>query len=329
MKAMIITSPGPAENFELKEIEKPKVANGHIVVEVKATSVNPIDTKVRGKQLPFSPDYPAVLHTDFSGIVTETTPNSKFNVGDKVYGTGGGIKGTARGALAQYLLVDEDLTSLMPSNLSFEEAAAMPLVSITAWEALVDKLNISEGSSLLVHGGVGGVGHIAVQLGKHLGATVSTTVSNSEDGTIAQDLGADNYIEYISASVSDYVDNLTNGSGFDFIFDTVGGPNLTNSFEAAKLNGSIACIATGGSHDLTPMYVKGINLFSVLMLIPLMTGKGRAHYGQILSNIKDLVENGKMRPLIHSEVFSWSNITDAHKLVESGKQKGKVVVRID
>lgn len=330
MKAMIVVEPGPAESFEFKELDRPSLRDGHVLIEVRATSVNPIDTKIRGKQLPFSPDYPAILHVDFSGIVAEVSSDvTGFKVGDSVYGLGGGIKGTVGGALAEYLLVDANLVSPMPTNLSFAEAAALPLVSITAWEALIDKLNVSDGSTLLVHGGLGGVGHIAAQLGRHIGANVHTTVSKDQDIEISKELGAQHPINYKTSSVDNYVETYTSGKGFDFIFDTVGGNNLENSFQAAKLNGSIACIATGGNHDLTLMYSKGLSLHSVLMLIPLMTGLGRKHYGEILFEMKKLVEEGKIKPLLHEEIFNWKDVSLAHTLVENGEQKGKVVLLIE
>lgn len=327
---MIVKKPGPPECFELHDVDRPLSRSGHLLIEVRATSVNPIDTKVRGKQLPFSPDYPAILHVDFAGVVAEVPVDVKnFKVGDSVYGVGGGIKGTIGGALAQYLLVDAQLVAPMPTNLSFAEAATLPLVSITAWEALIDKLKVSAGTSLLVHGGLGGVGHIAAQLGKHIGAVVHTTVSKDEDIEMSKDLGADHVINYKNFSVAEYVKNYTAGNGFDFIFDTVGGNNLEKSFEATKLNGSIACIATGGNHDLTLMYAKGLSLHSVLMLIPLITGIGRAHYGQILCEIKILVESGKIKPLINDKIYNWKDVSEAHKLVESGQQKGKVALIVE
>lgn len=330
MNAMIISEPGPAENFELKEVDKPQLRSHHLLIEVRATSVNPIDTKVRGKQLPFSPDYPAILHVDFAGIVAEVPPDvTGFKVGDFVYGVGGGIKGTIGGALAQYLLVDAHLVALMPTNLSFAEAASLPLVSITAWEALLDKLKISSGQTLLIHGGLGGVGHIAAQLAKHFGAIVHTTVSNDSDAELSKKYGADYTINYKSTSLTEYVETFTANRGFDFVFDTVGGNNLEKSFQAARLNGSVACIATGGNHDLTLMYSKGLSLHSVLMLIPLITSIGRDHYGKILFEIKKLVELGKIKPLIHKEIFNWKQVSLAHRLVESKEQKGKVVLVIE
>lgn len=287
MTAIIINEPGPVENFQFKEVEKPQVCSRHLLIQVKATSVNPIDTKIRKKKLPFSQEYPAILHVDFAGVVAEV-PNdvSEFKVGDFVYGVGGGIKGTNGGALAQYLLVDVQLVSLMPKKLSFAEAACLPLVSITAWEALFDKLKVASGQTLLVHGGLGGVGHIAAQLGRAIGAIVHTTISRDDDAELSKKLGADYTINYKNSLPEEYIEKFTANKGFDFVFDTVGGNNLEKSFQAARLNGSIACIATGGNHDLTLMYSKGLSLHSVLMLIPLLTGVGRDHYGKILFEIK-------------------------------------------
>jgi NADPH2:quinone reductase len=330
MKAMVINAPGPAENFELKEVEKPKLRPRHIIVEVRATSVNPVDTKIRGKPFPFSPDFPAILHVDFAGVVAEVAEDvTNFKVGDFVYGVGGGIKGTVGGALAEYLCVDSHLTALMPSNLSFAEAASLPLVAITAWEALFDKLKVSAGQKLLVHGGLGGVGHIAAQLAKHFGVIVHTTVSSDQDAELSKKFGADYSINYKSTALEEYLEKFTANKGFDFVFDTVGGPNLEKSFQATRLNGSVACIATGGNHDLNLMYSKGLSLHSVLMLIPLITGLGREHYGKILFEVKKLVEAGAIKPLIHKNIFNWKQISEAHKLVESKAHKGKVIVTIE
>jgi NADPH2:quinone reductase len=128
---------------------------GHLLIEVKATSINPVDVKIRSKAFPFSPEFPAILHVDFAGIVREVARDEKnFKTGDKVYGVGGGVKGMIGGALAESLLVDAQLVSLMPDNLSFPQAATLPLVSITAWEGLLDKMHIKPGATLLVHGGL-------------------------------------------------------------------------------------------------------------------------------------------------------------------------------
>jgi NADPH2:quinone reductase len=299
------------------------------VVKVQATSVNPIDAKLRQRELPFSRGLPTVLHGDFAGVVVEVGARvSKFSVGDEVYGCCGSVAGTDGGALAEFMLVDEQLTSLKPKNLSFVEAAALPLVAITAWEALFDKLHIRSGSTVLIHAGLGGVGHIAAQLARFAGAIVHTTVGSDEAIPESKRFGAHTASNYKTTQAADYTKQQTGGRGFDYVFDTVGGPNLQNSFAAARYNGSIACIATGGQHDLTTMYLKGQSLHSVLMLIPLITGEGRAHYGDILFQVKKLVEDGYVKPLLHKEVFSLDKISQAHALLESGKQQGKIAVQI-
>lgn len=329
MKAIRLHQHGGPENLRFEEIPTPSVLPGHILVAVKATSVNPIDTKVRARHLPFSQPLPATLHGDFAGVVEKVGAGvDAFSPGDRVYGCAGGIAGTPGGALAQYILADADLTARMPKNFSFEEAAALPLVALTSWEALVEKLQVTPGANLLVHGGMGGVGHIAAQLGKALGARVHTTVSNAEDAALSKHYGADISINYKTTSAEEYTKQFTDGRGFDFVFDTVGGPNLQNSFKACRYNGSIACSATGGSHDLTPMYVKGISLKSVLMLIPMITGEDRSRHGKILEQIARLAEEGKIRPHLHGERFDWTRIAQAHALLESGAQKGKITVTI-
>lgn len=330
MKAIRLQAHGDPESLKFEEIPKPEVQPGHLVVAVKATSVNPIDAKVRARALPFSQPLPATLHGDFAGVVTEVGLGaSGFVVGDRVYGCAGGILGTPGGALAEFMLVDANLAAPMPAGMDFEEAAALPLVALTSWEALVEKLQVKAGSTLLVHGGMGGVGHIAAQLGKALGAKVHTTVGNDEAAELSRQYGADFAISYKTQTPQQYSAQYTDGRGFDFIFDTVGGPNLQNSFQALKYNGAIACSATGGSHDLTPLYVKGGSILSVLMLIPMITGEDRLRHGNILREISKLVEDGKLKPYVHPERFSWREIASAHRLLESGKQRGKIVVRID
>jgi NADPH2:quinone reductase len=330
MHAMVIDGPGPVENFQFREVEKPSIIPGHLLIQVRATSVNPIDTKIRSKTLPFSQDYPAILHVDFAGVVAEVPPNVYgFKVGDAVYGVGGGIKGMIGGALAEYLLVDATLVSPMPVNLSFAQAASLPLVAITAWEALVDKLKVESGKTLLIHAGLGGVGLIAAQLGKHIGAIVHTTVSSEENAAISKKFGAEYTINYKTTEPASYVETFTGNKGFDFVFDTVGGGNLEKSFQATCLNGSVACIATGGNHDLTLMYAKGLSLHSVLMLIPLFSGLGRDHYGKILFEIKKLAEAGIIKPLLHKEIFNWKQVAEAHRLLESKQNLGKIVLLIE
>ena len=239
MKAMVIKTLGTSDVFQQAEKAKPTLKSGHMVVEVQATSVNPLDTMLRSSETPWSKNLPEILHGDVAGIITEVADDvSRFSVGDEVYGCAGGIAGID-GALAEFMLVDADLMALKPTSLTMKEAAALPLVSITAWEALHNKLAVKSGDKVLIHGATGGVGHIAIQLAKYFGANVTAT-STARNMERAGTLGADNLVNVAEQSVEEYVKQYTDGIGFDAIFDTVAGENIQRSFEAARFNGAVA-----------------------------------------------------------------------------------------
>lgn len=328
MKAQIIRSFGEPSVFRMEEIKKPEVLPGHVLIHVKATSVNPIDTKVRSGAVPaVSPELPAVLHGDVAGIVAEVGEGvTGFQPGDEVFGCAGGFKGTM-GALAEFMLADADLLAHKPKNLSMEEAAALPLVAITAWEALFDREQITAGQHVLIHGAVGGVGHVAIQLAKWAGAHVYTTASSEDKLEIAKRLGADAGIHYQKESVQDYVQKYTDGKGFEVVFDTVGGENLDRSFEAAAINGTVLAIAARSTHDLSPLHAKGLSLHVVFMLLKIINKDHRKHHGEILKKVAKVVEEGKLRPLIDSKVFTYEEVDKAHQYLESGKAIGKIVLR--
>lgn len=326
MKAQSIFTFGGPEVFKETDLPKPTVRPGHLIIQVKATSVNPVDCKIRSGALSdIAPDLPAVLHGDVSGIVSEVGPQvSAFKTGDEVYACAGGVKGTS-GALAEYMLADAALVAKKPRTLSFSEAAAMPLVTITACTGL---LLLKAGQTCLIHGGAGGVGHIAVQLAKAAGAKVFATVSTEEDAALARKLGAEETINYKEETVAEYVQRLTGGNGFDVIFDTVGGKNLDLSFQAAALNGRIATTSSRITTDLSPMHAKGLTLSVVFMLIPLLYNLGRAPQGEILKQAALLADQGKLRPIVDKHRFSFSEVSKAHAYLESGKATGKVVISI-
>lgn len=329
MKAQVINSFGPPSVFELAEIPKPELKPGHIIIKVMATSINPIDCKIRsGTVSAIAPNFPAVLHGDAAGIVDAVASDVKqFKVGDEVYTCGGGLKGSG-GALAEYMLVDADLVAIKPIKLSMRESAALPLVSITAWEALFSKANLTANKTLLIHGGVGGVGHIAVQLAKWCGAKVYTTVLRNDDFSLAKSFGADEVINAKEENVNDYVQRLTNGRGFDIVFDTVGGANLDNSLQAAAIYGCVVTIAARSTLDITPMHNKSLTLSAVFMLIPLLHNQHRAEHGKILTEIAKIVDAGKLKPFLDSHEFKLEEASVAHDLFESRKSKGKVVISI-
>lgn len=327
MKALVLTEFGGPENFQLQAIPRPEVKPGYVLVRQAATSINAIDIKIRGG-LPIGPAMPAVLGADVAGRVEAVGAGVlDFAPGDAVYGCAGGVKGQG-GALAEYMLADARLLAPKPEKLSFREAAALPLVTITAWEAW-ERSQLSSGQHVLVHGGIGGVGHIAIQLARAMGARVATTIAGDAASNIAMSLGADETIDFQKDSVAAYVERLTGGQGFDVVFDTIGGGNLPNSFEAAQAHGQVVTTNARTTQDLSVLHAKALSFHAVFMLLPLLTEVGRDRHGRILRSAARLVDEGKLRPLIDAHSFTLATAADAHRLLESGKAQGKIVIDID
>jgi NADPH2:quinone reductase len=327
MKAMIIETYGNPDVFLNVELPKPTMKDNEVLIQVAATSVNPVDCKIRsGAFAGLGADLPALLHGDVAGTVVEVGKQvSQFKIGDEVYGCAGGFKGL-NGALAEYMPADARLLAHKPKTLSMAKAAALPLVSITAWEALVNKTNVRKGQRVLIHAGTGGVGHIAIQLAKHLGATVYTTCSSPEKMVIAEKLGADYVINYKKEDVDSYVKTYTEGQGFDVVFDTVGEDVFTQSMQAAGTYGQVVTILAAATYDLTPFFFKGLSLHAVLMPIPLLSGVGREAYGQILAQVAKLVDANHIQPLLDPLDFKIEEVAKAHAHLESGRAVGKVVL---
>ena len=329
MKAMIINEFGGSDVFEAAELAKPEVKAGHIVVKVAATSVNTVDTMIRqmGEDLaPLSPALPGVLGMDFAGTVESVGEGvTKFNVGDEVYGCAGGLA-DLQGALAEYMLADEKLVAHKPKSISMREAAAIPLVGITAYEGLT-RASISQGQKVLVHGGAGGVGHIAVQLANYFGADVYSTGGGDVQSSLIEKLGA-TAINYQTETVADYVEKHTQGAGFDVVYDSIGGANLLNSFDAAALNGQISTTVSMAELDLTTAHFKGLSLHVVFMLIPMLHDHKREQHGEILTKLAEIVDAGKLTPIVDEQHFDLAEVGKAHDRLASGQAIGKVVVSI-
>lgn len=276
MKAMILETYGPDAAFVPAEREIPKIVAGQVLVKVAATSVNTVDTMIRQlgqEQLPLSPDLPAILGMDFAGTIEAIGEGvTGFAIGDEVYGCAGGLM-ALQGALAEYMPADARLIAHKPKSLSMKQAAALPLVGITAYEGLT-RAGIQAGQKVLVQGGAGGVGHVATQLACHFGADVYATGAGGAQSEVIESYGA-TAINFMTDPVSDYVENYTDGVGFDVVFDSVGGANMTNSFEAAKLNGHVSSTVALVEIDLSPAHFKGLSLHVVFMLIPMMHDVGR------------------------------------------------------
>ncbi|OKY26438.1 zinc-dependent alcohol dehydrogenase family protein [Thalassotalea sp. PP2-459] len=328
MKAMIVNSFGSENVFEASKITKPQVKAGHVLIKVAATSVNTVDTMIRamGDDLPIAPALPAVLGMDFAGTVEEVGEGvTDYKIGDEVYGCAGGLA-DLQGTLAEYMVADAKLIALKPQNLSMREAAALPLVAITAYEGLM-RAGISEGQKVLVHGGSGGVGHVALQLAKYFGAEVYSTGGGDNQLALIEKLGA--YpINYKTETVADYVAKYTEGAGFDVVFDSVGGENMANSFEAAALNGQVASTVAMVNMDLSLAHFKGLSLHVVFMLIPMLHNIKREEHGKILNELSQIVEAGELTPVLDNEMFSLEQTGKAHERLASGKALGKVVISI-
>jgi len=328
MKAQRIHSFGTADLLQLEEIAQPPVGAQQVLIKVAATSVNVADVKARelGHVLDFVPDLPASLGMDFAGTVEAIGAGvQRFKPGDEVYGCAGGVKGHG-GAMAEFIAADARFVALKPTALSMVEAAALPLVSITAWEALFDRMQIKAGDHVLIHGGAGGVGHIAVQLALSRGARVAATHHGDRQSAAIAELGA-TPIDYELESPEDFVRRLTGGQGFDAVFDTVGGENIARSLRAAKLNGQVATTVSLVEVDLTVAHLKGLSLHVIYMLIPMLHGVGGDRHQQILTELAALVDAGKVRPRIEA-TYSLADAPMAHRRLERGDLVGKVVIEV-
>ena len=315
--------------YQLMEVEKPVAAKGEVLVKIMASGVNPLDLKiVMGKAAHAHAKPPVILGIDMAGIVESVGEEvTDFKVGDEVYGMTGGIAGVP-GTLAEYAAVDTTLLALKPKNLTMREAAAVPLIFITAWEGLVDRAKVGPNKTVLVHGGAGGVGHIAVQLAKAMGAEVYTTVTETNNNLI-ESYGAVP-INYKNLSVDEYVAKYTAGEGFDIIFDTVGNEILDASFRAAKqYTGHVLSILGWGSHSIAPLSFRGATYSGVFALYPLISGKGRGHHAEILTNATKLIEAGKIIPMVDATHYSLETISEAYLSLEQRTAKGKVIVDVN
>ena len=326
MHALVVDAiDGP---FVRREVARPVAGPGQVLVEIAASGVNPLDTKIRaGKAAHAKHPLPAILGMDLAGVVRAVGAGvERFRVGDEVYGLTGGVAGL-QGSLAEFAAVDADLLALKPANLSMREAAALPLVTITAWEGLVDRARTHAGHKVLVHGGAGGVGHVAVQLAVALGAEVFATASPAQADTVRR-FGA-TPIDHTSTTVADYVGQHTGGLGFDVIYDTVGGPVLDASFQAARISGGHVVSALGwGTHALAPLSFRAATYSGVFTLLPLITGQGRLRHGQILAEAAKLVEAGRLQPLMDPRRFALATAQAAHEVVAAGGARGKIVVDV-
>lgn len=326
MRALVLQEAGG--QFQDTRIPLPTPGRGEVLVRIHASGVNPLDSKIRAGAAAHSRQpLPAVLGMDMAGVVEAIGAQVEaFRVGDEVYGLTGGVGGL-QGTLAEFAVVDADLLAHKPANLSMREAAALPLVVITAWEGLVDRAQTRSGQKVLVHGGAGGVGHVAVQIAKAIGAEVFAT-GRPEQAEVIHGFGA-TPIDYTTTSVEQYVAAYTAGEGFDVVYDTVGGITLDNSFVAARTYGGhvVSCLGWG-THKLAPLSFRAATYSGVFTLLPMLTGKGRANHGRILQEAARMIEAGKLLPLMDPRRFDLDGALQAHQTVEAGHARGRIVVEV-
>lgn len=331
MKAVVMTKPGSADVLRMREVEKPAITRPtQLLVRLMAAGVNPVDTKLRGRGTYYPDRMPAILGCDGAGVVEAVGDEvHDFRPGDNVYFCNGGIGGDA-GNYAEYTTVDEHYAVRKPDSLSFTEAAAAPLVLITAYESLFDRMNVQPDQQVLIHGGAGGVGHVAIQLARDTGARVATTVSDDEKAAFITGLGAELAIRYQITDFAAACRAWTGGEGVDGVFDTVGGRVFSAGFTATRHYGQVVTLlAPPDDADWKEARLRNLTISFELMLTPMYHDlhRQRLHQAQILAWAGRLFDEGKLKIHVAGE-YPLEEAAQAHRAVESGSTVGKLVLRI-
>jgi NADPH2:quinone reductase len=330
MLAIHMTATGAAEVLQAVELAEPAPGPGQIKVRLKAAGVNPVDTKLRSRGLIFQ-NLPAILGCDGAGVVAACGAGvSTFKPGDEVWFCNGGL-GREPGNYAEFTVVAETVARRKPKSMSFTEAAAAPLVLITAWEALFDRGHVKAGQTVLIHAAAGGVGHVAVQLAKNAGARVIATASTPENIAYVRQLDADEVINYKQTDFVAETLRLTNQQGVDLVLDCVGGETFRKSLACTACYGEVITLLDPGT-DVAwkDARERNLRIGFVLMLTPMVRDlpKARAHQGDILDACGKLCDEGKLK--IHvSHILPLRDAAKAHKLIESGHTQGKIVLLAD
>ena len=333
MKAILMTAAGSPDVLQPREIPLPELPSEHHVrVKLAAAGINPLDTKLRAKPVYYPDKLPAILGCDGAGIVDVIgTAVTRFTMGDAVYFCNGGI-GDEPGCYAEYTNVREDYCAFKPTNLSLHESAALPLVLITVWEALIERVNLQANQTILIHAAAGGVGHIAVQLARHLGAHVAVTVSDDKKAGLVQGLGAEKIINYREQNFVREVLVWTADKGVDVVFDTVGGEVFLRSFNAARIGGKVVSLLSTplSLADTQLARLRNLSLCYELMLTPqiMHLHDERIRQRKILEQGAQLIETGKLGVLVNM-ILPLEDVAQAHHLIEQGGVTGKVVLVMD
>jgi len=334
MKAIFATAPGSADVLQLRDIPKPELSSQHhLRVKLAAAGVNPIDTKLRTKPAYYPDKLPSILGCDGAGIIEETGKAvTRFKVGDEVYFCNGGLGGNLGdepGCYAEYTTLHEDYCAAKPANLSLEESAALPLVLLAAWEALVERANLQAGQTILIHAAAGGVGHVALQLAHHLGANIAATVGNEENVGLVHGLGAEKIIEYREQDFVQEILQWTEGKGADVVFDTVGGETFLRSLNAVRIGGKLVTLLSTplSLADTQLARLRNLSLCYELMLTPqvMKLHDERIRQRRILEQCAQLVEAGRLGVLV-SHRLPLEQAAEAHRMIEQGGMTGKIIL---
>jgi NADPH2:quinone reductase len=332
MKAVVMEGLGGPEVLRVRDIPIPELKTASdVLVRLKAAGVNPVDAKLRSRGNYFPELAPAVPGCDGAGVVVKRGPGVKrFVEGDEIYFCSGGVGGPA-GNYAEYAVVDERHAARKPKLLSFAEAAAAPLVLLTAWESLHDRGRIGKGMRVLIHAGAGGVGHVAVQLARLAGAEVCTTVGSEEKANLAASLGADRAILYKKEDFARSALSWSGGRGVDLAFDTVGGAVFQATFPAVRVYGDLVTILTPQRDtDWTVARTRNLRISLEIMLTPMIMGleDARSHQTEILKRCADLIDGGRLKVLL-TKTFPLEEAEEAHRLIETGSTTGKMALIVE
>lgn len=326
MKAIGFEEHGGVDKFKEMDLPVPELGEHDLLIRVHASAVNPVDTKIR--RMSYMPrSFPMVLGFDVSGVVEKVGSSvAQFKPGDEVYASPNLYK---NGANAEYVAVDGRSAAFKPKTLNHLEAAALPLVSLTAYEALHHHCRIQPNQTVLIHAGAGGVGHVAIQLAKLVGCRVIATAGRKESIDFCREmLKADEVIDYNSTDFVEEAARLTDGRKCEVVFDTVGGETFIRSLDCVAVNGRIVTILPVDSSKATEKLFRiGATLHYEFMGIPTALGVNPGVQNEILTTVARLVDAGHLKPNV-SQVFPLDDLAKAHEQQETGRTIGKIGIRV-
>ena len=329
MRAVMVTAKGDPSVLDARTIDAPEISrDNQVLVEIAAAGVNPIDTKVRAGNL-FGAEFPFIPGCDACGTVVETgTAVKNFKPGDMVWYCHGGL-GLAQGNYAEYNVLEEWQLGHKPASIDEIQAAASPLVLITAWESLFTQCRLQPGETVLIHAGAGGVGHVAIQLAKWRGAKVITTVSSEEKAAIAHELGADHTIYYRNENLAERIMELTDGRGADVVYDTVGPAVFQESIPLTAHYGRLVTLINPAGTDWTEARIRNLGVHFTLMLAPWVRNLKEHWLRQIdiLKQCAELFDSGRLQVRVQ-ESLPLEQAAEAHRIIEQGHASGKLVLKI-